>query len=386
MEGGQITIHEGRIQEIGQVRFERADFDLGDVAILPGLVNAHTHLDLSGMKGMVGPGRSFVDWLREVVEHRRGLSPEQTANDIQVGITESVRHGVTLVGDISSRGLSYPLLAEAPLRSVVFYEFLGLPPARAEKAKYQAEEWLNTHPATPTCRPGLSPHAPYSVRKSLFDGAFQLARKHKVPLATHLGETREELELLQHRKGPFVDFLSDLGVWDPEGLIHDPKELLDEGRLLANFLVVHGNYLRPHTGGDGEYSSTVIYCPRTHAAFGHNRHPFQEVLANGGRVALGTDSLASNPDLNILKEARFIRKSYPDFPGDQLLRMITLSGSEALGWDQETGSLTPGNSGDLVVLPLPPGEAKDPYDLLFDSDLTITKVMWQGSWIFENKP
>jgi cytosine/adenosine deaminase-related metal-dependent hydrolase len=101
-------------------------------------------------------------------------------------------------------------------------------------------------------------------------------------------------------------------------------------------------------------------------------------------VALGTDSLASNPDLNLLAEARFIRQRFPDFPGDQLLRMLTLSGAEALGWDQETGSLAAGKSADLIVLPLPARDVEDPHQFIFESDLPVTRVMWRGCWVDEN--
>src|SRR5262249_43076678 len=153
-----------------------ADMDLGNVAILPGFVNAHTHLDLSGMKGQVVPRRDFMAWLRQVIHHRRRLSPEQTVKVIQAGIAECIKYGTTLVGDISSQGLSWSLLVESPLRSVVFYELLGLPQDRAERAEREARAWLEGHPATANCRPGISPHAPYSVRTSLYEAAFQMAK------------------------------------------------------------------------------------------------------------------------------------------------------------------------------------------------------------------
>ena len=112
-------------------------------------------------------------------------------------------------------------------------------------------------------------------------------------------------------------------------------------------------------------TQSIVYCPRTHAAFGHPPHPFREFLARGVRVCLGTDSLASNPDLDILAEARFVHRRYPDFPGDALLRMVTLSGAEALGWADEAGSLEPGKSADFVAVPLPDRDAADPHELLF---------------------
>src|SRR5205814_8406147 len=121
--------------------------------------------------------------------------------------------------------------------------------------------------------------------------------------------------------------------------------------------------------------STLVYCPRTTAAFGHPPHPFREFLQRGVRVALGTDSLASNPDLDLLAEMRFVHQRHPDFPGDALLRMGTLSGAEALGWADETGSLTPGKSADLVVVPLPDIDG-DPYQLLFESPQPVARTMF----------
>src|SRR5262249_13363073 len=124
----------------------------------------------------------------------------------------------------------------------------------------------------------------------------------------------------------------------------------------------------------------LVYCPRTHAAFGHPRHSFREFLRCGIRVALGTDSLASNPDLNLLAEARYVYERYPDVPGETLLRMATLSGAGVLGWADETGSLTPGKSADLVVLPLPDVDVADPYKLVFDSDTSVRAVLFRGHW------
>jgi cytosine/adenosine deaminase-related metal-dependent hydrolase len=382
LEGGTITIAGPLIQAVEPHGRRHADLDLGNVAILPGLANAHTHLDLTGLKGKLQPTADFVQWLRGVVQYRRSLSPLQAANDIRAGIAECIRQGTTLIGDIASQGWSWPILAQAPVRAVVFYELLGLPKDRAEISESQARRWLEEHPATLTCRPGISPHAPYSVRFSLFEAAFEIARTHQVALASHVSETPDELELLRHRRGPLVEFLSGLGVWDPEGLIHETETLIRQNNF--NFLVIHGNYLELDWLSKSWAKTTVVYCPRTHAAFGHAPHPFREILAAGGRVALGTDSLASNPDLSLLTEARCIRQRFPDFPGDLLLRMLTLSGAEALGWDQETGSLAAGKSADLIVLPLPARDVEDPHQLIFESEFPVTRVMWCGCWVDEN--
>src|SRR5262249_46773983 len=122
----------------------------------------------------------------------------------------------------------------------------------------------------------------------------------------------------------------------------------------------------------------LIYCPRTHAAFGHPPHLFREFLTNGTPVALGTDSLASNPDLDILAEARFIHEMYPDFPGRLLLHMATLAGATALGFDRTTGSLSRDKSADLVVLPMPDSNAADPHLLILESTLPVKAVLFRG--------
>src|SRR5262249_7623704 len=126
---------------------------------------------------------------------------------------------------------------------------------------------------------------------------------------------------------------------------------------------------------------TVVYCPRTHAAFGHPPHPFRQFLAAGVRVALGTDSLASNPDLNVLGEARFLHSRYPEVPGAVLLHMVTLAGAEALNYHRRTGSLVAGKSADLIVLPIPAARRTDPHDLIWESAAPVQAVLWRGRWV-----
>jgi cytosine/adenosine deaminase-related metal-dependent hydrolase len=378
LENGTITINGDRIVAVEPHGRRSADVDLGNAAVIPGLVNAHTHLDLSGLRGAGIPAGGFTDWLRAVIRHRRNLSTDQLTWDIQAGLNESVACGTTLIGDISAQGLSWPALVAAPVRAIVFFELLGLPKTRAHQAWAGACEWLRSHPATGTCRPGLSPHAPYSIRSSLFRAAANYCQHRRVAMATHLAETQAELELLERRCGPFVDFLSELGVWDPEGLANGASEILRLNADTQNALFIHGNYLDaacPFLKG-----ATLVYCPRTHAAFGHQAHPFRTFLQAGVRVALGTDSLASNPDLNVFEEVRFLHDRFPDLPGSLLLRMATLYGAEALGWEKETGSLVPGKSADLVVLPLTDLGEADPHRLLLSSAGPVNRVLWRGEW------
>jgi cytosine/adenosine deaminase-related metal-dependent hydrolase len=364
LRNGSVTTQSGRVESLNRPGERAADVDFGNAAIIPGLVNAHTHLDLSGARGLIPPTDPdhFTDWLRGVIAYRRGHTPEQVRADIRAGLAECRRTGTTLLGDISADGESWAAVADAPVRAVVFRELIGLSADRANAAAEAGRAWVAGGRETATCRVGISPHAPYSVRLTLFADAGRLVRVTKRPLAVHLAESRAELDLIESRRGPFVAFLKDLGAWDPDGLADGITRVMRVCDFRQPKLFVHGNYLAPSTRIPR--NSTVVYCPRTHAAFGHPPHPFRAFLGRGVRVCLGTDSLASNPDLDLLAEARFAHARHPDVPGDALLRMATLSGAEALGWADEVGSLEPGKSADFVVVPLPDREAADPHDLL----------------------
>jgi cytosine/adenosine deaminase-related metal-dependent hydrolase len=375
LDGGAVTVAGDRVVAVAGT--ETPDVDLGDVAVLPGLVNAHTHLDLSGLRGRLRPGGDFTAWLRAVICHRRTLSPEQAGTDVRAGLAECLATGTTLVGDISGAGLSGPELAGAPVWAVVFYELLGLPRPRARAAWQAARAWLAARPAATTLRPGLSPHAPYSVRKSLFRATAVRARRDGTPVAIHLAETTAERQLLEGRRGPFLAFLTELGVWDSVGLVSGYESVLRTYARTPNTLFIHGNYLDAAAVPPG---ATVVYCPRTHAAFSHAEHPFRRLLAAGIRVALGTDSLGSNPDLDMLAEVRFLHDRFPEVDGAALLRTATLAGAEALGFGETTGSLVPGKSADLVVVPIEPRRAADPHDLLWHSRAPVREVLWRGRW------
>jgi cytosine/adenosine deaminase-related metal-dependent hydrolase len=378
LEWGTVSIAGDRLIAVDPPGTRSPDLDLGEAVVMPGLSNAHTHLDLSDLRGEIKPTADFTAWLRAVIERRRARSGEENENAIRAGLEESLAFGTTLLGDISGGGASWAALAAAPLRAVVFRELLGLPRARAREAWAEAAAWMNGLTAAPNCRPGLSPHAPYSVRASLFRLAARAAVVRELPLAIHLAETPMELQLLGEHAGPFVDFLGALGVWDPGGLVRSVEQLLQMHVTLTNVLLVHGNYLSSNSSVPR--GSSIIYCPRTHAAFGHRSHPASSLLASGCRIALGTDSLASNPDLSVLEEARHMHRQDSGIPAEAIIRMATLSGAEALGWSRETSSLTPGKSADLIVVPLDPGHG-DPHERLLRSDAQVCAVMFRGRWV-----
>ena len=379
LERGTLTIRGSLIEAVEPHGVQTAEVDLGNVAIIPGLVNAHTHLDLSGARGLIPPTdpEHFTHWLKGVIAYRRTRTPEQVRGDIEAGLAECLRFGTTMLGDISADGGSWDAFSPSPLRSVVFREMIGLSQARAEEVADDCGRWLRNHPVMSECRPGLSPHAPYSARPVLFSDASNWCPEKGIALSVHIAESEAEAELLLQRTGPFVEFLKNLGLWESAELFNGYTELLNFCQFPQPKLFIHANYL-PATQKLPE-NSTIVYCPRTHAAFGHPPHPFREFQARGVRVCLGTDSLASNPDLDLLAEARFVRERYPDVPGETLLKMVTLFGAEALGWADEAGSLDAGKSADLVAMPLPNREAADMYELLFECD-GPRRTMYRGRW------
>lgn len=385
---GTVTVRGDRIKAVEPHGTRPADEDLGNVAIIPGLINAHTHLDLSGARGLIPPTdpNHFTDWLRGVIAYRRSRTPEQVQADIRVGLAECLRYGTTLIGDIAAEGASWDAIAGASVRAVVYYELIGLSKKRFTEANRAAIQWLRSvrrlyllpEEHELTCDAGVSPHAPYSIRAQHFPRFQNAWPNFSLRTAVHLAETRAELELLDKRSGPFVVFLAELGAWKPDGLAWGPAQFLDLTRAAPLALLIHCNYLSPET--EFRENQSIVYCPRTHAAFGHPPHPFREFLKRGVRVCLATDSLASNPDLDVLAEARFVRWCYPEFPSDQLLRMVTLAGAEALGWADDCGSLEVGKSADLVAVPLPDRDAADPYELLLGEDAGERRTMFRGDW------
>jgi aminodeoxyfutalosine deaminase len=375
---GTLTVDGEYITHVSPHGVMKPDVDLGQVAIIPGLVNAHTHLDLSGARGQIPPTTAdkFPDWLGAVIAYRR--QTRMTLDDIHTGLAESLRYGTTCLGDISTDGASFPILAAAPVRAVVYHEVLGLIPKRYEAMLERFQAWLASTADTPTVRRGISPHAPYSTASRVYEVARQL--EPRLQIATHLAESPAEMMLLRTHSGPMRQFLDSILAWDPSGLMGwDSPLYIHELRDCPRGLIVHGNWLNGYLYADAIPSNlSLVVCPRTHAAFGHPLHPWPTFAAAGVRVAVGTDSLASNPDLDILAELRCLRRTNPDIPGEQLLRKGTLNGADALGFADITGSLEAGKSADFVAIPVPDVNTDDPHELLLGDDHGTRSVWFRG--------
>jgi len=246
---GCLSIERGRVGWIGPARQRKADLDLGNVAIVPGFVNAHTHLELSPLtrSGKNG-GDDVVSWLRRVIDQRTESTPDDLRTAVGRNIDAALAAGTTLVADITTAGLSWDQVASAPVRAVVFAELIGLKRSRGLETSQEAWDWLSSvrpESQVAACsRPGLSPHAPYSTSGWLY----HQAASSRTPLTTHLAEMPEELELLERRDGRLRRFLEDLGAWDEEWepIGPRPADYVRRGTLRrADWLIAHGTYFDP---------------------------------------------------------------------------------------------------------------------------------------------
>ena len=383
IENGLVTLAGGQIVAVGENLSGQPPIDLGDVALLPGLINAHTHLEFSLLENPLGqPGMPFADWIGHVIEHRKAQTKSLMVETdgfqrfrrraAEKGLAEVRAGGTVGLGDIATPGWPREIFPAAGIHMVLFLELLGLEPEREQAMLTMAASFVNdVQDAGPKLRPGISPHAPYTVTPALVRSVAALSKAERFPVAMHLAESRDELKLLASHRGRLVELLQSVGAWRPEAVPQgiQPRDYLALLSDAHQSLVIHGNYLEPDDWqflAERRDRMSVVYCPRTHAYFQHEPYPLAEMLAAGVRVAVGTDSLASNPDLSLLSELRQIARTHPQVPPERILHLGTLAGAEALGLAERLGSITAGKKARLAVVRLH-GE-RDPLAAILHSD------------------
>jgi len=350
-----VAFQHGKILAIGAAKIiieanpDAEVHDLGESILLPGLVNAHTNLELSHIT-RISPQKNLAEWIIELMKQTSSTAIEIS---IDSGVKQCLKFGVTSVGDISKQcNLTRPLLRNGPLRVVSYGEIQAM----AQRRKLLDERFAvatDTSQESQWLRVGVSPHAPYTVEAEGYEKCLQFAKQYRRPLATHLAETDHEKIFLADLAGPFRH-LWEAGVnaWDDAvpkftaGPIEFAREigLLDYPTLLA-----HVNYC-----DDGELEilsrgqASVVYCPRTHAYFGHPPHRWREMMSRGINVAVGTDSCASSPDLNLVDDLRLLRKIAPDVSAHTLWEMATIRAARAIMMQDQVGSITSGKFADFV--------------------------------------
>lgn len=344
--------------------------DFPDHAILPGLINAHTHLEFSDLKEPIGqPGMEFTQWISEVVACRRGQNqtPENKTAAIETGIQQCRDHGVVAVGEIATM----PLMPEhyAPAGDcwvTVFQEMLG-----ADQNDYDRkfnelasnQQALNENGISNA----VSPHAPYSVPPKLLDRLINESRKTETAVAMHLAETTAEREFVEHRRGPFLEMLKQFGVWSPEMYANDDSilRILQTLSQAPRSLIIHGNYLSTEELDfirSMKQKMSIVFCPRTHRYFRHDDYPMDGILERRINLAVGTDSRASNPDLNLMAELKEIRQRFAELSPDTILKLATINGAIALGVADRLGTLEQGKAGRFCFARLE--RLEDPFSWL----------------------
>lgn len=369
---GAVAVEAGRIVAVGaaaalMARYPSARLrDLGETALFPAAVNAHTHLELSGLAEAIPAGLPFAEWIVALVRARRVLTHADYERASERGVASARASGTAAVGEICTFGASVRPIVESGLRGVVYFELLGVNPADAPellaRGRDQIARWRDEYAGAPV-RFGLSLHTPYTVSAELFRLASAWCAGEGVPLSIHAAESPAETDWLRDTSGPIRDVLYAAAGWpvEPERAPGcTPVRYLERlGALAAKPLLAHGvevdaDDLALLSAGD----VPVAHCPRSNARLLCGRLPYAAYRAAGVRLGLGTDSLASSPSLSLWDEAAAAFAAHTaagetPTPHD-LLRLATLESARALGVDADLGSLVAGKAAELACAALSP--------------------------------
>jgi len=392
IEDGAVEITGGKIVRVGRwtdasTDAKRETIDLGEVALLPGLVNAHCHLDYTGMAGKLPPPKRFSDWVRSLVALKAIWEDSEFAESWKSGAAMLARTGTTTVCDIEAVPALLPgAWKQTPLRVISFRELIGLrnTPETSESVQKAISQWRDLDANE---RVGLSPHAPYTVTGDVLHAAAVAARKWRWPLTTHIAESEEEFEMFLYRGGPLFEWLKSQRDMSDCGR-GSPVALLDQNEYLGpNLLAVHVNYLWRHDAATlAKRGVSVVHCPRSHDYFRHLRFPMADLEDAGVNLCLGTDSLASVrknagqlPELSMFAEMQAFAEMTEVTPS-AILKMATLNGAAALGRKGRFGEVSPGAAADVIAIPFG-GAHRAVYDAVLQHRGDVHASMIEGEWV-----
>jgi aminodeoxyfutalosine deaminase len=395
IENGGVIIADNRIRAVGawpdlQPRAAGEILDLGEVILLPGLVNAHCHLDYTGMAGKLPPPRTFTDWIPLITAAKAAWDYSEYARSWLDGAQMLLRTGTTTVGDIEAMPDLLPEVWDAtPLRVFSFLEMTGIR-ARRNPGEILRETVERIDALLhPRCSASLSPHAPYSTLPKLLRLSAGIARERNWRITTHVAESEQEFEMFMHARGKMFTWLqrnerdnSDCGLGSPVAHLAR-NDLLGE-----NLLAIHVNLLAP---GDAEllggHHVHVVHCPGSHDYFKHPPFPRQQLAAAGVNLCLGTDSLATvrktgkeKVALNLFDEMRRLAIADTTISPADVLRMATVNGAKALGKAGQIGELSENALADLIAIPFA-GKKADICDAVLHHASTVSASMIDGQWV-----
>ncbi len=354
LENAGLWVGRGRVLALCPRLPRRVDagrtVDLGDVAIAPGLIDAHAHLELGGLAAADLPAQDFVEWVRALVAARRAWTRPALARAAREGADALLRSGTTAVGDVDSSGAATAALSGHPLRVVAYREWLDLDEPGRRLLARRALRGLSPGRRRRRLVEGLSPHAPYSVGPELLAALARRAARAGAPLAVHWAETQAEGEWLEGGQGPFAALFA-----------RSPRraglDLLQEAGLLGpRTALIHGNDpRRDEPARIARAGAVLVHCPGSHAYFDRDPFPLEVYRRAGVCLALGTDSAASNADLDMRREMSLARRAFPDLEPREVWRWATEGGARALGMGGRIGVLRPGAQADFVAFEFPGG-------------------------------
>jgi aminodeoxyfutalosine deaminase len=366
---GAVVISENRIVDVGKfneikTRNSGEIIDLGEQALLPGLINAHCHLDYTCLRGKIPPRKTFADWIRAINAEKAKLSPKDYLASINEGFAEAKSFGTTAVANLTA----FPDLVSqltSPIRTWWFAELIDVrAPERANEIVDLAIESLKS-----VSNWGLAPHALFTASKNLYERCEEIARRENVLLTTHLAESREEIEMFRDTAGALYEFLRGIGrPMDDCGnetplqhflRVRDSSAAPRSARNDNGWLVAHLNEL---TQSDFELLERskrqfhVVHSPRSHDYFKHSQFPFERLHSLGFNICMGTDSLASNENLSLFAEMRAFQNEFADVSPEETLQMATVNPARALRQENALGKICRGGYADLVAVPFSGGK------------------------------
>jgi 5-methylthioadenosine/S-adenosylhomocysteine deaminase len=359
-DGAVLLAADGRIAAVGPASFTplppgAVEIELKGAALLPGLVNTHTHLELTGFENQL-PDVEFPVWIQRLIALKAGRSQADFQAAARRGIRDCWAAGITTVADTGDSGAVIEALAELGASGIGYHEVFGPHPDQAAPAIAAAARRLGelARFTGPRVRLGISPHAPYSVSGRLYAGVAALAGERGLPVAVHLAESAEESLLLEQATGPFAEAWQKRGIPLPALPGRSPVAWLEQhGVLSRDTLCIHVVRADPRDLDTlARTAVAVAHCPRSNRRHAGRPAPLGPMLARGLRVGLGTDSVASVHPLDLLAEAREAR-AIGGLDAEAALRLATADAARALGLEAEIGGLRPGKWGDLVALDLP---------------------------------
>lgn len=376
MEGSQI-IEVGRWQDMRSADAE----DLGEVVLLPGLINAHCHLDYSSMRNAIMPTSNFSQWVRRINELKRILSDDEYLEAIASGFQELRRWGTTSVFNIKAFPELMVRMPAPPIRTWWFYELLDIRTrihtddvVAGALAFFEGRpEWLGGF--------GLSPHAPYTTSLGLYELCRDCCVDYGMPLMTHLAETEEEYAMFKNGDGPLYEFLKGLGRdMSDTGRLTPFQHLVENGALPKGAILTHMNVLSEEDWAvlaQRKDDFSIVHCPNCHIYFQRSPFDLERFLSIGVNVCLGTDSLASNRALDMFEEMRTVRELYPAVPLEDIIATVSINPAKAIGLAGKLGEISAGALADLIALPYT-GETKDVLTGVIDNCTPVEWMTVQG--------